>query len=345
MEVVQPLFLSLTSLFCLFILFPHLPAAAPIGICYGRVANNLPPPSTAVALLQSNAITAVRLFSPDPDALRSLSGTGISLLVDIPNELLPSLANSTPAFSLQWLQSTIFSLISPTQIKYISVGNEILLKDPYYSPFLVPSMENLHKALQTLGLENSIKLSSAHAASILSNSYPPSAGSFDPNLGSIIIPFLQFLTTTKSPLMVNLYPFFSYINNPDYISLDYALFRSRNVEFDQNLGYENLFDATVDALVYAMEREGFEGIPVVVAETGWPTGGGAEASGGNAAVYNGNVVRRVVGNVGTPKRPGVGVEVYLFGLFDENEKEGEGYERHFGVFGVDGVKAYEIDFH
>lgn len=44
------------------------------------------------------------------------------------------------------------------------------------------------------------------------------------------------------------------------------------------------------------------------------------------------------------KKPGVGVEVYLFDLFDENEKSGDEFERHFGIFGVNGAKAYDLTF-
>ncbi|CAK9148809.1 unnamed protein product [Ilex paraguariensis] len=85
-----------------------------------------------------------------------------------------------------------------------------------------------------------------------------------------------------------------YINNPHDVSLDYALFRSINLKHDNNMAYNNIFDATVDAFVYAMVREGFEGIPVVVTETGWPTVGGEAASVENALDYNGNVARRAL---------------------------------------------------
>ncbi|XP_028061522.1 glucan endo-1,3-beta-glucosidase-like [Camellia sinensis] len=193
-------------------------APAPIGICYGRLANNRP--STAVNLLKSNGITTVRLFNTDLDTLTSFSGTDISLMIGVPNELLPFLATTTIDPSLQWLQSNIFSNISPTQIKYIVVGNEILLKDLFYTPYLVPAMNNLYIALQTLGLSDTIKLSTSHAASVLMNSYPPSASSFDPNHQSIMGPLLQFLKDTGSPLMVNVYPFFSFTNNPQFVSLD-----------------------------------------------------------------------------------------------------------------------------
>ncbi|KAJ0038031.1 hypothetical protein Pint_22963 [Pistacia integerrima] len=317
----------LSQLLLLFILLPFSPtAAAPIGICYGRVANNLPPPRTAINLLQSNGISNIRIFNPDFSTLKSFSGTGISLIIGVPNEILPELASGGPVFSLQWLQNNIFSHIPSNQIRYIAVGNEVFLEDPYYTPYVVPAMNNLYQALQTANLANSIKLSSPQAASVLSISYPPSSGTFDPDIKSSIVPLLQFLSDTKSPFMVNIYPYFSYTSSLQYISLDYALFRSDEAFRDGDLTYRNLFDASVDAFVYAMEREGFGGVPIVVTETGWPTSGGVAAS------------------VGTPKRPGEGVEVYLFDLFDENGKSGDEYEKHFGIFGLDGSKVYDIKF-
>jgi hypothetical protein len=56
-------------------------------------------------------------------------------MVDIPNEDLPSLATGTLNFSLEWLQSNIFSNIPTAQVKYIAVGNEVFLKDPFYTPY------------------------------------------------------------------------------------------------------------------------------------------------------------------------------------------------------------------
>ncbi|PON35923.1 Glycoside hydrolase [Parasponia andersonii] len=324
--------------------------SAPIGICYGRVANNLPPPNDVVKILQSNGISYVRLFNADSAVLRSFSGTGIKLTIGVPNEILPFLASSRPPAALDWLRSNIFDHIAADRVRYVAVGNEIFLKDSlFYAPHLVPAILSLHQALQTLGLADSIKLSSPQAASVLSSSYPPSSASFDPSLRFAMVPLLRFLAETGSPFMVNLYPYFSYINSKaGEVSLSYALFgyepdRAVTVR-DGAFEYSNVFDASVDALVYAMEKEGFGGVAVAVTETGWPTSGGPAAGPENAAAYNGNVVRRAVADAGTPRRPGVGVEVYLFDLFDENGKQGEEFEKHFGIFGLDGVKAYGLNF-
>ncbi|KAI3782157.1 hypothetical protein L2E82_12191 [Cichorium intybus] len=73
-------------------------------------------------------------------------------------------------------------------------------------------------------------------------------------------------------------------------------------------------ELTVDAFIYAIEREGYGEIPVAVMETGWPTAGGEVASGENELAYNGNVVKRGLNNVGTLKRLAIGVEVFLFGF-------------------------------
>ncbi|KAL7091685.1 hypothetical protein ACP275_12G120100 [Erythranthe tilingii] len=344
MRINQRFLPHLVSVFTILPLLSHPTWAAPVGVCYGRVASDLPPPPAVIHLLRTNGISRIRIFNPDPEALAPFSGTGIKLMIGIPNEILPNLANDTVSASLIWLGSNIFTHISPSQVRYLAVGNEVLLNDPYYSAFLVPAILNLYRALQMLGLANTIKLSSPHAAAVLSDSYPPSAGAFDHNLTSIMVPLLKFLNETESPLMVNIYPFFSYVNNHPYVTLDYALFRSSAVEIDRDLEYTNVYDATIDAFVYAMEREGFSRIPVVVTETGWPTDGGDGAGAGNALDYNRNVVMRTKGNIGTPKRPGVGVEVFLFDLFDENGKTGVEFEKHFGIFGVNGIKAYDISF-
>ncbi|KAB2052917.1 hypothetical protein ES319_A12G152300v1 [Gossypium barbadense] len=295
------------------LLLPCEAVAATLGICYGRVANNLPPTSEVINILKTNGISNVQIFDPDPFTLQSFSGTGINIMIGVPNEVLPSLASGPPASALQWLQTDIFAHIVPSQIRYIAVGNEVLFKDSLYSPYLVPAVVNLYQALKMLNLDGTIKLSSPQAASVLSVSYPPSLGAFDPSLRSVLRPLLSFLHETKSPFMVNLM-------------------------------YGNLFEASLDAVVHAMEKEGFAEVEVVVSETGWPKGGGEAASVENALAYNENVVRRVVGNVGTPRRPGVGIEIYLFDMFDENRKGGDECERHFGIFGLDGVKAYDLRF-
>ncbi|KAG9449937.1 hypothetical protein H6P81_009902 [Aristolochia fimbriata] len=322
--------------------WPSTVVANGVGICYGRVADNLPPPGKTVRLLTDNGITKVRLFNNAPSVLKAFAGTGISLMIGVPNEELSKI-NSKDA-ALQWLNTNIFAFVPADQVLYLAVGNEILLKQPYYAPYLLPAMTNLHEALHSLTLGGKILVSTPHAATLLSTSFPPSAGTFDPKIMSTMRPLLKFLDDTEAPFMVNLYPFFSHLGDPANVPLDFAAFKEANPVKDGALSYTNQFDASIDAFVAALEREGFGNIPVAVTETGWPTAGGPGAGKAEAEAFNGCLVGRVQNGVGTPKRPNVGVEVFLFDLYDENKKEGSEYERHFGIFGINGSKAYNINF-
>ncbi|XP_048233110.1 glucan endo-1,3-beta-glucosidase-like isoform X2 [Ricinus communis] len=189
---IQHLFLYPFSIVFLLFVLPSSTAAAPIGVCYGRVANNLPPPSSFVKLLNSNGIKNVRIFDADPETLKAFSGSRISLVVGVPNENLRFLADADVKASLDWLQSNIFAHIPPSRVKYIAVGNEVLLKNPFYTRYVVPAMMNLYEALTMLNLESSIKLSSPQAASVLSSSYPPSSAAFVLILNPLLFLFFNF---------------------------------------------------------------------------------------------------------------------------------------------------------
>jgi hypothetical protein len=86
---------------------------------------------------------------------------------------------------------------------------------------------------------------------------------------------------------------------------------------------------------------------MVVTETGWPSKGDENEVGAsveNAAAYNGNLVRRILTGGGTPLKPQADLTVYLFALFNENEKDGPTSERNYGLFYPDQQKVYDIPF-
>ncbi|KAI3744053.1 hypothetical protein L1987_57125 [Smallanthus sonchifolius] len=212
---------------------------------------------------------------------------------------------------------------------------------------VVPAMVSIQRALTQLGLQQYIQVSTPSSLAVLANSYPPSEGSFRPELATIMTQFLQFLSTTRSPFWINAYPYFAYKDGPDKISLDYALFNLNSGMIDPrtNMHYDNMLYAQVDAVIFAMARLGYGGIEVRVSETGWPSKGDPNEIGAtpqNAAIYNRNLLRRQLRGEGTPLRPKMRLEIYLFALFNEDMKPGPTSERNYGLYQPDGSVAYNV---
>ncbi|XP_027061508.1 glucan endo-1,3-beta-glucosidase 13-like [Coffea arabica] len=340
------LLLLLLSLISLSSLPSTLSAGGSIAINYGRVANDLPSPPQVVQLLKAQGLTKVKLYDTDSNVLSALPGSGISVTVALPNEQLSSAA-AGQSYTDSWVQSNILAYYPKTLIEAIAVGNEVFADPKNTTPFLVPAMKNVYSSLVKYNV-SAIKISSPIALSALQTSYPSSSGSFKSELMEPVIkPMLNFLKQTGSYVMVNAYPFFAYTANTDTISLDYALFRNNKGVTDPNNGlvYKSLFEAQLDAVFAAMNAVGFKDVKVVVSETGWPSKGDENevgASQQNAASYNGNLVRRVLAGGGTPLRPDEPLNVYLFALFNENQKTGPTSERNYGLFYPSEQKVYDV---
>jgi exo-beta-1,3-glucanase (GH17 family) len=317
-----------------------------IGINYGRIANNLPSPTQVVKLLKTQGLTRVKLYDTNSDVLTALANSDISVVVALPNELLSSTA-ADQSFADNWIQDNISKFYPATKIEAIAIGNEVFADPNNTTNFLVPAMKNIQTSLVKYNL-SAIKISSPVALSALQSSYPSSAGSFKPELiEPVIKPMLDLLRQTGSYFMVNVYPFFAYAANSDQISLDYTLFKQNPgvVDSGNGLRYSNLFDAQLDAVFAAMSAIKYDDVKVVVAETGWPSQGDSNEVGAgqdNAASYNGNLVRRVLTGGGTPLRPNETLDVFVFALFNENQKPGPTSERNYGLFYPSEAKVYDV---
>ncbi|OAY28442.1 glucan endo-1,3-beta-glucosidase 14 [Manihot esculenta] len=337
---------SLSCFLVLLSFFVFADAAGIIGINYGRVANDLPTPDKVVELLKSQGINRIKLYDTDSTVLTALANSGISVVVALPNELLASTATDQ-SFADKWVQANISQYYPKTQIEAIAVGNEVFVDPKNTTKFLVPAMKNVYNSLVKLNL-SSIKISSPIALSALQNSYPSSAGSFKPELiEPVMKPMLEFLRQSNSYLMINAYPFFAYSANSKEISLDYTLFKENPgvVDSGNGLKYYSLLEAQLDAVFAAMSAIQYSDIKMVVTETGWPSLGDENeigASEENAASYNGNLVNRVLTGNGTPLRPQDPLNVYLFALFNENQKPGPTSERNYGLFYPNEQKVYNI---
>ncbi|XP_059666440.1 glucan endo-1,3-beta-glucosidase 12-like [Cornus florida] len=318
-----------------------------VGVNYGRIADNLPQPPKVVELLKTQGLNRVKVYDSDSAVLTALAGSGITVTVALPNENLSSAA-ADQSFTDKWVQDNVVAYQPSTQIEAIAVGNEVFVDPNNTTGFLVPAMNNVYSSLVKYKLDSSIKVSSPIALSALQNSYPSSAGAFKSELiEPVIKPMLEFLKKTGSYLMVNAYPFFAYTANADVISLDYALFRDTTgvVDSGNSLKYYSLFDAQIDAVFAAMDALKYSDLKMVVSETGWPSKGDENEVGAsevNAAAYNGGLVRRALTGGGTPLRPNDSLNIYLFALFNENQKTGPTSEKNYGLFYPTEEKVYNI---
>ncbi|CAN6476672.1 unnamed protein product [Victoria cruziana] len=294
------------------------------------VGNNLPSPQEAVQLIQSVGFKKVRLYGPDGNALNALRNTGIEVILDVSNDDLLGMANDA-SFASSWISSNIQPYSLHVNFKYITVGNEVITRN--LAQYVLPAMKNMVGALGSMGLGHQIKVSTSVSMAVIGVSYPPSQGSFSDQTSPFMNLIAQYLDSTGAPLLVNVYPYFSYVGNRQSIQLDYAVFTAnRTVVTDPNNGltYSNLFDAMLDSIYSAMEKVGAGDVPILVSESGWPSAGGdpSVTTTGNAQTYNQNLVRHAA--QGTPKRPGP-MEIFLFSLFNENQKAA-GIEQNWGLF-------------
>ncbi|XP_068635525.1 glucan endo-1,3-beta-glucosidase 11-like [Aristolochia californica] len=317
-----------------------------IGINYGQVANNLPSPDNVVPLLQSIDVKKVKLYDSDARVLRAFANTGVEFIVGLANECLDKMQDQSKAVA--WVKENVQTYLPATKITTIIVGNEILTgNDKAMMENLLPAMQNVHAALISLGIDKQVSVTTTHSLAVLQTSYPPSAGAFRPDLREYVSPILTFHSKTGSQFLINAYPFFAYKANPKQVSLDFVLFQPNQgiVDSASNLHYDNMLHAQIDAVYAALARLGYGKLPVHISETGWPSKGDSDEVGAtpdNARKYNGNLMKLLSQKKGTPMRPNLDLDVYVFALFNENLKPGPTSERNYGLFKPDGTPVYQL---
>lgn len=301
-----------------------------------------------VDLLQQNKIQKVKLFDADPGALKALEGSGIEVMVGIPNEMLTVLGSSSVASDL-WVRQNVSSFVGKggVAIRYVAVGNEPFLSSyaGQFQNYVMPALLNLQQSLAKANLAGYVKLvvpcnADAYEADL------PSQGAFRPELTQIVTQLVSFLNSNGSPFVVNIYPFLSLYGSTDFPQ-DYAFFGgTTHAVTDGANVYTNAFDGNFDTLVAALTKLGYGQMPIVIGEVGWPTDGALNANLTAARAFNQGLINHVLSNRGTPLRPGVPpMDVYLFSLLDEGAKSvlPGNFERHWGILSFDGQAKYALN--
>ena len=101
-----------------------------IGANWGTQATHPLELSTTVKLLKDNGFQKVKLFDADSVTLSALKGSGLEVMVGIPNEMLYSLANSVSAAE-NWVAKNVSTHISSNSvnIRYMFAHHSFNLLD------------------------------------------------------------------------------------------------------------------------------------------------------------------------------------------------------------------------
>ncbi|XP_060206689.1 glucan endo-1,3-beta-glucosidase 11 [Lycium barbarum] len=335
---------SLTLLLACIFLSPVIVAS--LGINYGQIADNLPSPENVVPLVKSIGATRIKLYDADPKVLKAFANTGVEFIVSLGNEYLAKMKD--PSNAQSWVKKNVQAYLPATKITCIAVGNEILtFNDSTLTDNLLPAMQSVHTALVNLKLDKQVTVTTAHSLAILETSYPPSAGAFRKDLVDCVTQIVDFHCKTGSPFLINAYPYFAYKGNPKQVSLDFVLFQPNSgiVDPESNLHYDNMLFAQIDAVHSALASVGYKNVCVQISETGWPSKGDEDEAGAtaeNARKYNCNLMKLISQKKGTPMKPNNDLNIFVFALFNENQKPGPGSERNYGLFKPDGSQAYPL---
>lgn len=77
-----------------------------LGVNWGTQATHPLPPTIVGQLLKDNGIAKVKLFDAEESVMSGLAGTGIEVMVAIPNKMLAAIA-SDPDAAKQWVRHNV----------------------------------------------------------------------------------------------------------------------------------------------------------------------------------------------------------------------------------------------
>ncbi|XP_073039652.1 glucan endo-1,3-beta-glucosidase 8-like [Primulina eburnea] len=327
----------------------HIVVTEGVGVNWGTQASQNLHPSMIVQMLKDNNIGKIKLFDSDHWTVKYFAGTGIEVMLGIPNNHLASFADSYDN-AKDWVKKNLTTHLydGGVNIKYVAVGNEPFLTSYNGSNLetTFPALKNIQKAINDEGLGDKIKATIPQNGDVYdSGSGGPSAGQFRSDIRDLMTQIVNFLQDNSSPFLVNIYPFLSLYQDPDF-PVEFAFFEGGATPVqDDGISYTNMLDANLDTLVWSLRKAGAPKVKIIIGEIGWPTDGDKNANFQMAKRFYDGFFKKMATKKGTPLYPG-DIQYYLFSLTDENQKSiapGD-FERHWGVFRYDGQPKFPMDF-
>ncbi|KAJ9559003.1 hypothetical protein OSB04_013617 [Centaurea solstitialis] len=201
-----------------------------IGVNWGTMATHKMDPKTVVQMLKDNGINKVKLFDAEQSTMSALAGSGIEVMIAIPNDQLLAMNDYGRAKKFVQRNVTRYNFNGGVNIKYVAVGNEPFLK-AYNGSFMkttFPALQNIQNALNEAGVGDVIKATVPSNADVYgspTDNPVPSAGTFRADINDQMTELVNFLARNNAPFTVNIYPFLSLYGN-DNFPVDYAFFEA-----------------------------------------------------------------------------------------------------------------------
>ncbi|KAG8368978.1 hypothetical protein BUALT_Bualt15G0102400 [Buddleja alternifolia] len=320
-----------------------------IGVNWGTQASHTLHPRIILQMLKDNKINQIKLFDADHKTVKQFAGSGIEVMLGVPNNQLATFAGSYDK-AKKWVKENVKSHLynGGVHIKYIAVGNEPFLKAYNGSNLktVFPALKNIQSALNNEGIGDKIKATIPQNADVYdSGTQGPSAGNFRSDIRDLMTQIVHHFRDNNVPFLVNIYPFLSLYQNKNF-PVEFAFFDGHATPVqDKGISYTNMLDANLDTLVWSLRKAQASKVKIIIGEIGWPTDGSANADVTMAKKFYDGFFKKMATKKGTPLYPGE-IEYYLFSLTDENQKSIDPgpFERHWGLFRYDGQPKFPLDF-
>lgn len=104
---------------CIAVAAAGAPAVDGLGVNWGTMATRRLPPKVVARLITDNGFRKVKIFDADERTLSALAGTGVEVMVAVPNDLLAAVGDLDRA--RRWVKENVtrYTFHGGVNIKYV----------------------------------------------------------------------------------------------------------------------------------------------------------------------------------------------------------------------------------